>query len=227
MCGGLLAGVKGVTLRVEQLGDGRIRAYADLSVEVYPFRSVDVEVVLLVDGSPVARRSATVSYYQAPTCPATVEFDVELGYGAHVLEARARHRDPETMYPDDFLQSLRPREWYGTTFYPTVYVVCSGSTASPKKITRQDLFLNSIREWLWYYHWTYLNVVSWEEVPAGAYGALKSVTWEGRLVYDIGRDATTEDIEAELAGFMRRYWELEDSTCQVCVEGVTTTIPTG
>lgn len=225
-----MAGVKGVTLRVEHLGDGRVRAVADLGVDVSPFRSVDVEVLLLVDGSPVARRSTTVGACRAPTCPATVEFEVELGYGTHVLEARARHRDPETMYPDDFLQSLRPREWYGTTFYPVVYVVCRGSTASPKKVTRQDLFLNSVREWLWYYYWTYLSVVSWEEVPLEyprGYSALKSVTWEGRLVYASSRDATTEDIEAELTGFMRRYWELEDSTCQACVEGVTTTLPSG
>jgi len=221
-----VAGVESVRLEVARVDETAYRAVVTVGTITYPFRAVDVEVVLLVDGAEYARRGFTQEACGRPPdqpCYSTVEFDVVLEPGTHTLEARARHRDPETVYPDDFVASLRPRSvgWY--YLYPLIYVRCSGSTATPQKVTSPDGFLSSVREWLWQYDWAHLKVLTWEEVPLEypkGYKALRSVEWEGRFVYAVNLHKTTEDVESEVAAWMVSRWGLEDSTCYACVEDV-------
>lgn len=219
-----MAGVSRVSLSATPVGGGVYRLAADLEVIVYPYGSVPVEVAVVVDGRVYSRLTYTQRACGRPPdvpCPGRVETEVELSPGSHEVEVVARTRD--RLYPDDFEANLRPREYWGAVYYPVVYVLCKGSTASPRKITRQDLFAGSVREQLWYYEWEDVRILAWDEVlleyPRG-YSALRSVSWEGTAAYTIGADKTVDGVSRECENFMRYYWELEESSCYACVKDV-------
>lgn len=218
--------VGSVKLTVNRVDWNKYKAVVDLGVSPYPFGSVPVNVMLLVDGKVYAVKTVNVSACGRPPgelCPGRCEFDLELPLGTHVLEARARDHGDDKMYPDDFLRSLRPVEKWVYYFYPIVYVRARGSTANPQYITAPYAFLDSVRDNLWYYNWQSLNVIKWVDVPLEyppGYRALKEVEWEGTFIYEINADETTEGIASKIVNWMKSRWGLEDSSADACIAGV-------
>jgi len=208
--------VKSVSLKVEPT-DGAVVAYVTLDVDPYPFGDVDVEYIIDCDGEVVARKTIP----RVRRGQVTDSVTLTLGPGEHLLKAYARTRD--RYYPDDFLRSLRPKEYWIYVYYPVVYVWCRGSTERPRYITAPDKFLESIADWLWYYDWEGLRVLRWVDVPLEyppGYRALKEVEWEGRFVYMINADETTNGVAKRICDWMRSYWGLENSECKACVDDV-------
>jgi hypothetical protein len=220
--------VRSVSLSVSVVDRGRYRAVVDLAVITYPFGSVPVDVVLLVDGRAVASKTVVVPACGRPPdqpCPGRCEFELSLPEGMHVFEARARDHGDDKMYPDDFIRSLRPVEKWIYIFYPVVYVRALGSTASPRVITSPEAFANSVKSDFWYYKWQGVRVVKWEDVPCqqtpwGVLRCLKSVEWEGTFIYQINADETTEGVASRIANWMIGRWDLESSSADACVHSV-------
>jgi len=216
--------VKSVRLSVERVGVNRFRAVVDLDVITYPFGSVPVDVMVLVDGRPHSTKTVEVRACGRPPdqpCPGRAEFELELPMGRHSIEARARDHGDDKVYPDDFVRSLRPRERWVYYFYPVVSVTARGSTGSPRAITVPEKFAESVVADLWYYDWIDVRVAKWETAPCyPGFQCLKSVEWTGSFIYMINADETTEGVARRVAEWMRSRWGLEDSHCDACVSSV-------
>jgi len=197
--------------------DSDVVAYVDVDVDPYPWARCLIEVSIVVDGEIYD----TKTYECLERGVVRYEFVLPNIYGAKVY-AVARGRTGR-MYPDDFIKSLRPVSKYGYTFYPVIYVFCRGGTSKPKYITSKDAFMKDIAEWFWSYDWIYTKVIKWEveplEYPKG-YNGLKYVEWEGKFIYMINSDCTTEYVKSSFYNYMVGRWELESTECYACIDSV-------
>ena len=218
--------VRAVRFLVFAVDDTRYRVDVEMDVIVYPFGSVPVDVAVLDNERVVASTTVSVSACGKPPdqpCLGRATLYIDLPYGVHVLEVRARDHGDDKMYPDDFISSLRPRSKWVYYFYPVIYVSCRGGTANARYITSPSAFAESVKNWFWKYRWLSVSVEKFETAPCSyppGYDCLKYVEWDGKFIYEVNADATTESLKPEFTGFMTSRWGLEDSGCVLCIDSV-------